>query len=138
MAIRNKKTFKLSSGFQMPAIGFGTYVEFPYFLGTHFHLADSTKFATLSDPPDPAQVENAVKTALQIGYRHIDCAPIYENEAAVGRAIKESGIPRDELFVKILSRVSSVSRIDLCVRSQASCGTRSMIQTTLDRHSIDR
>ncbi|PMD31770.1 Aldo/keto reductase [Hyaloscypha variabilis F] len=81
MAVSNKKTFKLSSGFQMPAIGFGTY------------------FSTLSDPPDPAQVENAVKTALQIGYRHIDCAPIYENEAAVGRAIKASGIPRDELFI---------------------------------------
>jgi L-glyceraldehyde reductase len=52
-------------------------------------------------------VENAVKTALQIGYRHIDCAPIYENEVAVGKGIKASKIPREELFVREPSVVDS-------------------------------
>ena len=43
--------------------------------------------------------EQIVRDALEIGYRHIDTAMIYRNEAAVGRAIASSGIPRDELFV---------------------------------------
>ena len=46
------------------------------------------------------EVENAVKTALQIGYRHLDCAPVYDNEIAVGKGIKASGIPREEIFVR--------------------------------------
>ncbi len=43
--------------------------------------------------------EQIVLDALEVGYRHIDTAMIYRNEAAVGRAIASSGIPRDELFV---------------------------------------
>jgi 2,5-diketo-D-gluconate reductase A len=43
--------------------------------------------------------EQIVLDALEVGYRHIDTAMIYRNEAAVGRAIAKSGIPRDELFV---------------------------------------
>jgi diketogulonate reductase-like aldo/keto reductase len=42
---------------------------------------------------------NAVRTALEIGYRHIDTARIYGNEEDVGRAVKDSGIPRSELFI---------------------------------------
>lgn len=41
----------------------------------------------------------SVLTALKLGYRHIDTASIYENEAQVGQAIKDSGIPREEIFV---------------------------------------
>jgi diketogulonate reductase-like aldo/keto reductase len=41
----------------------------------------------------------AVSKALEAGYRHIDTAAIYGNEEGVGRAIAESGLPRDELFV---------------------------------------
>ncbi|PVH69975.1 Aldo/keto reductase [Cadophora sp. DSE1049] len=68
-------TVTLSSGFRMPVIGLGTSVN------------------------NPIEVENTVKLALQIGYRHIDCAPVYRNEAAVGRGIKTSGIPRKDLFI---------------------------------------
>ncbi|KAL2072370.1 hypothetical protein VTL71DRAFT_11713 [Oculimacula yallundae] len=71
----------LSSGFCMPLIGLGT------------------SFSTTSDAPDPVEVENTVKLALEIGYRHVDCAPVYQNEVAVGRGIKASGIPRKELFI---------------------------------------
>jgi 2,5-diketo-D-gluconate reductase B len=42
---------------------------------------------------------NAVKTALGIGYRHIDTAQIYENEAEIGKGIKESGVARDAVFL---------------------------------------
>lgn len=49
--------------------------------------------------PDAEQCENAVYEALMAGYRLIDTAAGYLNEEAVGRAIKRSGIPREELFV---------------------------------------
>jgi methylglyoxal/glyoxal reductase len=45
------------------------------------------------------QAYETVSNALKIGYRHIDTASYYQNEAEVGRAIRESGIPREELFV---------------------------------------
>lgn len=45
------------------------------------------------------ECEEAVLQALNSGYRLIDTAAAYENEQAVGRAIKRSGIPREELFI---------------------------------------
>ncbi|OQB15887.1 MAG: Glyoxal reductase [Firmicutes bacterium ADurb.Bin193] len=45
------------------------------------------------------EVENAVKWATEAGYRAIDTAMIYQNEAGVGKAVSESGIPRSEIFV---------------------------------------
>ncbi|MFL9811887.1 2,5-didehydrogluconate reductase DkgB [Stutzerimonas sp. VN223-3] len=45
------------------------------------------------------QIIDSVKMGLELGYRHIDTAQIYENEAEVGQAIAESGVPREELFV---------------------------------------
>ena len=59
----------------IPALGLGT-----------FRLKDDVVIAS-------------VKTALELGYRAIDTAQIYENEAAVGQAIEESGVPRNELFI---------------------------------------
>ena len=47
----------------------------------------------------PGEAERVVADALEVGYRHIDTARIYDNEAEVGRAIASSGIPRDELYV---------------------------------------
>lgn len=44
-------------------------------------------------------VIDSVKTAIELGYRAIDTAQIYDNEAAVGQAIAESGVPRSELFI---------------------------------------
>ena len=65
----------LNNGVQMPILGFGVY-QIP-----------------------AGQTEQAVTDALAAGYRSIDTAAAYVNEEAVGRAIKNSGIPRDELFV---------------------------------------
>ncbi|GAA5179598.1 MULTISPECIES: 2,5-didehydrogluconate reductase DkgB [Halomonadaceae] len=45
------------------------------------------------------QVIDSVKSALALGYRHIDTAQIYDNEQPVGEAIKQSGVPRDEIFL---------------------------------------
>src|SRR5271155_3670564 len=42
---------------------------------------------------------NAVRWALEIGYRHIDTAQAYGNEESVGRALRESGVPREEVYI---------------------------------------
>jgi methylglyoxal/glyoxal reductase len=67
---------KLNNGVEMPILGLGVY----------------------QSPPGRA-TENAVQSALRLGYRHIDTARIYGNEADVGQAIHNSGIPREEIFV---------------------------------------
>ena len=48
---------------------------------------------------DPAETAQAVRTALEIGYRHIDTAEMYGNEKEVGRGIADAGVARDEVFV---------------------------------------
>ena len=45
------------------------------------------------------EVKQAVKTALEVGYRSIDTATVYENESGVGEAVRESGIPREDIFI---------------------------------------
>ncbi|KAG2219461.1 hypothetical protein INT45_008109 [Circinella minor] len=69
------RAFKLNTGALIPAVGLGTWQS------------------------KPEEVYQAVLTAIKAGYRHIDTAFVYRNEAAVGKAIKDSGIPRKELFV---------------------------------------
>lgn len=54
-------------------------------------------FGVFQIPPE--QTRQAVSDALEVGYRHIDTAMLYHNEAAVGAAVRDSGIARDEIFV---------------------------------------
>jgi diketogulonate reductase-like aldo/keto reductase len=49
--------------------------------------------------PDGPECVNAVRWALEAGYRHIDTAQAYGNEESVGRAVRDSGVPRDEVFI---------------------------------------
>lgn len=70
------QTVTLNNGVKMPILGFGVY-----------------------QIPDAEECENAVYEALSAGYRLIDTAAGYLNEEAVGRAIKRSGVPREELFI---------------------------------------
>jgi 2,5-diketo-D-gluconate reductase A len=66
-------------------------------------LADGNEIPLLGlgvwQVPDGPVCEEAVRTALELGYRHIDTAQAYGNERSVGRALRESGIPREEVFV---------------------------------------
>ena len=71
-----KGTFTLHNGVEMPYFGLGVYLS-----------------------KDGKEVANAVKWALQEGYRHIDTASIYKNEEGVGQGIRESAVDRKELFV---------------------------------------
>ena len=69
-------TITLNNGVKMPAIGYGVFRM-----------------------KDPAECEEAVVQAIQSGYRLIDTAAAYENEEAIGRAIRRCGVPREELFI---------------------------------------
>lgn len=70
-----EETFTLSNGVKIPKLALGTWLI------------------------EGAAAKNAVKNAIEIGYRHIDTAQAYGNEAEVGEGICESGIKRDEIFV---------------------------------------
>lgn len=77
MNFKNKTDcFTLSNGVKIPCIGYGTW-----------------------QTPDGEITENCVKNAIDAGYRHIDTAFAYGNEASVGAGIKKAGVARDELFV---------------------------------------
>ena len=69
------QTIKLSNGVEMPILGYGVYQV------------------------TPEECERCVSDALSVGYRMIDTAQAYYNEEGVGRAVKKSGIPREELFL---------------------------------------
>ncbi|MEV8212459.1 aldo/keto reductase [Leifsonia sp. NPDC077715] len=75
VANANTPLLTLNNGTTIPQLGFGVFKV------------------------DPAETTRIVADALEVGYRHIDTAAIYGNEEGVGRAIADSGIPRDELFV---------------------------------------
>lgn len=70
------KYIEMNNGLPVPSIGFGTW-----------------------QTPDGDTAANAVKYAIESGYRHIDTAAVYGNEQGVGRGIRESRIDRRELFV---------------------------------------
>ncbi|MCF0122509.1 MAG: aldo/keto reductase [Ruminiclostridium sp.] len=70
------ETATLSNGVTVPRLGFGTYLT-----------------------PSGAVCVDAVTTALDLGYRHVDTAAFYKNEASVGQAVRASGLPREKLFL---------------------------------------
>jgi len=74
--MKSRDFFTLSNGVQIPAIGLGTW-----------------------QIPNGDKAYNSVLSALKSGYRHIDTAMAYGNEESVGRAIRDSGIERSEIFV---------------------------------------
>lgn len=68
-------TVTLADGYEMPVVGFGTW-----------RLRGSEAY-------------EATRRALEVGYRHLDTATLYGNEAQVGRAARDSGVPREEVFI---------------------------------------
>ena len=70
------KEVKLNDGNSIPAVGFGVFLI-----------------------PNDGSTYKAVRDALKVGYRHIDTAAAYFNEEEVGKAVRDSGIPRDEIFI---------------------------------------
>ena len=97
------KTVTLNNGVEMPILGFGVY----------------------QIPED--QTEMAVTDALAAGYRSLDTAAAYQNEESVGRAIRNSGIPRDELFVTT----------KLWVQDPGESNTKRAFEASLKRLGLD-
>jgi 2,5-diketo-D-gluconate reductase A len=97
------KTVTLNNGVQMPILGFGVY----------------------QIPED--QTEQAVSDALAAGYRSLDTAAAYQNEEAVGRAIRNSGIARDELFITT----------KLWIQDPGEENTKRAFETSLKRLGLD-
>jgi 2,5-diketo-D-gluconate reductase A len=83
-------------------------------------------FGVFQVPPD--QTAQVTGTALEVGYRHIDTAQMYENEAGVGEAIKASGIARDELYI--------TSKLNNTFHEPDAA--RRMFDETLTRLGLDR
>lgn len=76
MELTIRSTFRLNNGVEIPRLGLGVYRA-----------------------AAGAEARNAVLWALEAGYRHVDTAAFYGNEADVRRAIRESGIAREDVFV---------------------------------------
>jgi 2,5-diketo-D-gluconate reductase B len=96
-------TFSLPDGLEVPRLGFGT-----------FQLSGE-------------QAYRSVRTALEVGYRHLDTAQGYDNEAEVGRALADSGIDRDEVFVTTKIKPSNA----------AAAGVRSSTEESLRKLGMD-
>jgi 2,5-diketo-D-gluconate reductase A len=103
MATATIPTVELSNGVEMPVLGFGVF----------------------QIPAD--QTEQAVIDALKTGYRSLDTARSYLNEEAVGKAIKTSGVPRDELFITT----------KLWIEDQGEERAKRAFETSLGRLGLD-
>ncbi|KAG5459014.1 MAG: NADP-dependent oxidoreductase domain-containing protein [Olpidium bornovanus] len=105
------KSFKTPSGAEISAIGLGTWQS------------------------KPDETAEAVKLALHAGYRHIDNAPGYGNEAAVGQGIRASGVPREQIWVtsKVLRKIFLFAFIRLLLNREVRAGNLSL-QLWCDKH----
>ncbi|WP_461213840.1 aldo/keto reductase [Lacticaseibacillus sp. GG6-2] len=98
------QTFKLNNGVEIPQVGFGTW-----------------------QIPDGQTAYDAVSRALEAGYRHIDTAFAYGNEKSVGKALRDSGLPRNDVFV--------TSKLPASVKDAA--GVKEHFKRTLDSLDIE-
>jgi 2,5-diketo-D-gluconate reductase A len=98
------QTVKLNNGVEIPILGFGV-----------FQITDSTECA------------RSVVEAIQTGYSHIDTAASYQNEEAVGRGIKQSGVARGKLFITT----------KLWIQSNGYEGTLKSFENSLKRLQLD-
>lgn len=88
------KEIALSNGMRIPTLGYGVF-----------------------GITDPEQCERAVIDAVEAGYRLIDTAPGYENEEAVGRAVRHCGLPREEVLVSTKLEASQMGSYDKAMRA---------------------
>ena len=93
-------TVPLPGGVAMPLVGFGTWA----LRGEHAY--------------------RAVRRALDVGYRHLDTATMYGNEAEIGRAVRDSGVPREEVFITTKLMPTDAGRERRVIAaSLATCGS---------------
>ena len=98
------QTVELNNGVKMPVLGFGVF-----------------------QVPDPAECEASVLAAIAAGYRLIDTAASYLNEEAVGKALRRSGVPREELFITT----------KLWVQDASYAGAQKAFETSMQKLGLD-
>lgn len=103
-------TIDLNDGGKHPIAGFGTYK-------VGFIPASASAAAAGQEQSGGTQVtaRECVKLALEVGYRFLDCAQFYGNEREVGEAIKDSGVPRNQLFLASKVHPMCVPVCSVCV-----------------------
>eukprot|EP00527_Entomoneis_sp_CCMP2396_P006520 CAMPEP_0198141066 /NCGR_PEP_ID=MMETSP1443-20131203/4132_1 /TAXON_ID=186043 /ORGANISM="Entomoneis sp., Strain CCMP2396" /LENGTH=325 /DNA_ID=CAMNT_0043803681 /DNA_START=235 /DNA_END=1212 /DNA_ORIENTATION=- len=115
-------TIPLRDGIAHPAIGFGTYK-----VGV---IPSSASSAVAGDSSqDQRSAKDCVADALKAGYRFLECGEFYGNEAEVGKAIAESGIPRDQLFLCSKVWTTTIEKGPEAIRKQ--------LMATLEALQID-
>jgi diketogulonate reductase-like aldo/keto reductase len=121
-ALLNCPTIPLRDGTQHPAIGFGTYKV--GFIPSSASAATSTMTTHVE-----RSAQECVRDALDVGYRFLECAQFYGNEKEVGNAIRDSGIPREELFL--------CSKVWTSTMEQGSDAIRAQVRQTLEDLQTD-
>ena len=106
-------TIPLRDGTSHPAIGFGTYK-------VGFIPASASSAVAAGGATDEPQrtAEDCVTDALNSGYRFLECAEFYGNEQEVGKAIKASGVPREDLFICSKVWTTTIEKGDDAIRAQ--------------------
>eukprot|EP00984_Skeletonema_dohrnii_P010954 scaffold4319_cov133-Skeletonema_dohrnii-CCMP3373.AAC.8 len=106
-------TIPLRDGTSHPAIGFGTYK-------VGFIPASASSAVAAAGATDEPQrtAEDCVTDALNSGYRFLECAEFYGNEQEVGKAIKASGVPREDLFICSKVWTTTIEKGDDAIRAQ--------------------
>ena len=99
-------------GTSHPAIGFGTYK-----VGV-IPASASSAVAGTDKTADQRTATECVLDALEVGYRFLECAEFYANESEVGKAIKASGIKRDELFLCSKVWTTTIEKGEEAIRAQ--------------------
>lgn len=106
-------TLVLNDGTKHPMIGFGTY-KVGFIPASASSAAANPSTAATAGP----SARECVRTALEVGYRFLDCAQFYGNEKEVGMAIQDSKIPRSELFLASKVWCDNIYRGPSAVRKQ--------------------
>ena len=126
-ALLNCPTIALKDGTKHPAIGFGTYK-------VGFIPASASAAAT--DAPPQRTAYDCVSDALAVGYRFLECAQFYGNEAQVGKAIADSGIDRKDLFLCSKVWTTTIEQGPAAVRAQLEQTLRDLQTDYLDLYLI--
>ncbi len=131
--------FELSNGNKMPKIGLGTdNVLFVHKLHTgktaFTRRAWSFYYRRIMQSIWNRELSDSICGAFRMGYRLIDTSAAYHNEEAIGRAVKKSGVPREELFIQ--TRITNRQQYNHAVRESFFCSLKNLGVEYVDMYMI--
>lgn len=131
--------FELSNGNRMPKIGLGTdnvlFVHKLHIGRTAFtRRAWSFYYSRIMQSIWNRELSDSICGAFKMGYRLIDTSAAYHNEEAIGRAVKKSGVPREELFIQ--TRITNRQQYNHAVRDSFFCSLKNLGVEYVDMYMI--